>query len=271
MHSVKGPANHAGVGREVEERPGERIAKVIARAGVASRRDAERLIAQGRVSVNGKLLESPAIRIVAGDEIRIDGKALPRAEMTRLWRYHKPPGLLVSHRDPRGRPTVFQSLPGDMPRVVSVGRLDFTSEGLLLLTNDGELERKLELPATGWIRRYRVRVHGDVTQTALDDLKNGLTIAGTRYGAIDATIERQKARHLWLMIALREGKNREIRRVCEHLGLTVRRLIRVSFGPFQLGNLPRGEVGEVPHRVLREQLGPFISGITEESGAHRRR
>ncbi len=251
-------------------RPGERIAKVIARAGVASRRDAERLIAEGRVSVNGKPLASPTTKIVDGDEVRIDGAALPHAERTRLWRYHKPPGVMVSHRDPKGRPTVFQRLPGHLPRVVSVGRLDFNTEGLLLLTNDGELERHLELPATGWVRRYRVRVQGRVGPAALAELKNGPVIAGIRYGAIDASIERAKGSHLWLLFALTEGKNREIKRVCEHLGLTVRRLIRVSFGPFQLGQLEPGEVEEVSPRVLREQLGALAGQAKERSPARRR-
>ena len=253
-----------------ETRRGERIAKVIARAGVASRRDAERLIAAGRVTLNGKVLDSPATRIEAGDEIRIDGKALATAQATRLWRYHKPPGLMVSHRDPRGRPTVFQNLPGHLPRVVSVGRLDFTSEGLLLLTNDGELKRLLELPATGWVRRYRVRVRGSATPAQLDSLKEGLTIGDMRYGAITASIERQAGSHQWLLFALAEGKNREIRRICEHLGLTVRRLIRLSFGPFQLGGLPPGEVEEISPRVVREQLGSLLTQRKEQHRAHRR-
>ncbi len=253
-----------------ETKRGERVAKVIARAGAASRRDAERLIAAGRVAVNGTILVSPAVRIEAGDEISIDGKALATAEATRLWRYHKPPCLMVSHRDPRGRPTVFQSLPGHLPRVVSVGRLDFTSEGLLLLTNDGEIKRLLELPATGWVRRYRVRVRGQATQARLDGLKEGLVIGDIRYGAIAASIERQAGSHQWLLFALAEGKNREVRKVCEHLGLTVSRLIRVSFGPFQLGGLPPGQVEEVSPRVLREQLGSLLTQSKDEPRAHRR-
>jgi 23S rRNA pseudouridine2605 synthase len=253
MGTVKSPANPGG--RASPATSGERIAKVIARAGVTSRREAERLIAEGRVSVNGRPLASPATRILAGDAVTIDGVALPVAQRTRLWRYHKPAGLVVSHRDPQGRPTVFQNLPADLPRVVSVGRLDFNSEGLLLLTNDGELERRLELPATGWVRRYRVRVQGQITQARLDALKSGVTIEGMRYGPIEAVIERPAGTHVWLQFGLREGKNREIRRICDHLGLTVRRLIRVAFGPFELGRLARGEVEEVPARVLRDQLG----------------
>jgi 23S rRNA pseudouridine2605 synthase len=253
MSTVKSRSVHPG--REDPPPAGERIAKVIARAGVASRREAERLIAEGRVSVNGRPLTSPATRVVAGDAVTIDSIALPAAEKTRLWRYHKPAGLVVSHRDPQGRSTVFQNLPGDMPRVLSVGRLDFNSEGLLLLTNDGELKRRLELPATGWVRRYRVRAQGKTRQDVLDALKNGITIDGMHYGAIEATIERRAGTHVWLQFALREGKNREIRQICTHLGLTVRRLIRVSYGPFQLGHLAKGQVEEVPARVLRDQLG----------------
>jgi len=241
--------------KESEKRPGERIAKVIARAGVCSRRDAERLIAEARVKINGEIVDTPARKVEPADLVEVNGTALPAREASRLWRYHKPAGLIVSHRDPKGRQSVFDVLPKDLPRVVSIGRLDFTTEGLLLLTNDGELERKLELPATGWTRRYRVRVHGTVEQPALDRLKQGIMIAGIRYGPIEARIERQQGTNSWVSFALKEGKNREIKRVCEHLGLQVNRLIRISFGPFQLGDLPKGEVEEVPARILRDQLG----------------
>jgi 23S rRNA pseudouridine2605 synthase len=244
--------------RQDQGGPLERIAKVIARAGVCSRRDAERLIAEGRVTLNGERVDTPAVTVRPEDRIAVNGRALPMAEASRLWRYHKPRGLIVSHRDPRGRPTVFEALPKNLPRVVSVGRLDFNTEGLLLLTNDGALERKLELPATGWTRRYRVRAHGNVDQAALDRLKQGITIDGVRYGPIEARIERRQASNLWLIFALREGKNREIKRVCDQLGLEVNRLIRISYGPFQLGELERGTIEEVPAKVLREQLGGLI-------------
>ncbi len=234
---------------------GERIAKVIARAGYCSRREAERLIEQGRVTLDGRKLNSPAVNVAPGQKITVDGKALGAAEPTRLWRYHKPRGLVTSHRDEAGRPTVFDDLPRDLPRVVSVGRLDLNSEGLLLLTNDGGLARRLELPATGWSRRYRVRVHGRVDAAALAKLARGITIDGVRYGAITAQLDTQAATNAWLSVSLREGKNREVRRVMEHLGLTVNRLIRVSFGPFQLGTLKPGEVREVPRKVLADQLG----------------
>jgi 23S rRNA pseudouridine2605 synthase len=235
--------------------PGERIAKVMARAGLCSRRDAERLIAEGRVTLNGAILATPAVNVAPGDSVLVDGKPLPDAERVRLWRYHKPAGLVVSNRDPRGRPTVFDRLPPELPRVVSVGRLDLNTEGLLLLTNDGALARELELPATGWLRRYRVRAFGTVDQAALDRLKGGITIDGVRYGPIEAKLERVQGGNAWLLFGLREGKNREVKKVCEHLGLQVNRLIRVSFGPFMLGELPRGAVEEVHPRVLREQLG----------------
>jgi 23S rRNA pseudouridine2605 synthase len=237
---------------------GQRIAKVIARAGICSRRDAERLISEGRVTVNGVRIATPAIRIKPDDQVEVDGKTLPASEQTRLWRYHKPPGLIVSHRDPKGRPTVFDALPETIPRVVSVGRLDFNSEGLLLLTNDGELERRLELPATKWTRRYRVRVHGEIDERALAELKKGVEVGDLRYGPIEANLERRQGGNAWLAFSLREGKNREIKRICEHLSLQVNRLIRISFGPFQLGDLKRGEMEEISPRVLREQLGSMI-------------
>jgi len=233
----------------------ERIAKVLARAGLCSRRDAERWIAEGRVAVNGKRLASAAVNVDATDIITVDGKPIPAKEPTRLFRYHKPRGLIVAARDPRGRPTVFDNLPAELPRVVSVGRLDLDSEGLLLLTNDGELKRRLELPATGWTRRYRVRVHGAVDAAALASLAEGIAIAGIRYGPVRAALERQQGGNAWITMSLTEGKNHEVRRICEHLGWPVSRLIRVAYGPFQIGSLAPGAVEEVPAKVLREQLG----------------
>jgi 23S rRNA pseudouridine2605 synthase len=238
-----------------EPKTGERIAKVIARAGVCSRRDAEKLIEAGRVAVNGNAITSPALNVSDDVIVTIDGKPIPSLLPTKLWRYHKPAGLVTSHRDPEGRPTVFASLPPSLPRVVSVGRLDINSEGLLLLTNDGELARRLELPAQGWTRRYRVRVHGDVTQKDLDRLANGVTVEGVRYGPVTAELERTKGHNSWATVSLKEGKNREVKRLMEHLGLKVARLIRVSFGPFHLGHLPEGQVDEIPGKVWREQLG----------------
>lgn len=235
--------------------PGDRIAKVIARAGVCSRRDAERLIAEGRVAVNGEIATTPAIRIGPDQVVSIDGKPLTEPERSRLWRYHKPPGLVTTHRDPQGRGTVFNNLPKHLPRVVSVGRLDFNSEGLLLLTNDGALARRLELPATGWLRRYKVRVHGLVEPVRLAALEKGVTIDGIAYGPVRAQLERQQGSNAWVALSLREGKNREVRRVLEHLGYPVTRLIRLSYGPFQLGHLERGAVEEVPKSVLADQLG----------------
>jgi 23S rRNA pseudouridine2605 synthase len=241
---------------------GERIAKVIARAGLASRREAEDWIAAGRVAVNGAVIHSPALNVSARDRISIDGEPLPARERTRVFLYHKPRGLLTSHGDTRGRATIFQNLPKGLPRLISVGRLDFNTEGLLLLTNDGELARVLELPATGWLRRYRVRAHGSIMQPKLDALRAGVTIDGIHYGAIEATLDRVQGSNLWLTFAIREGKNREVRNVLGHLGLAVTRLIRVSFGPFQLGELREGEVAEVRTRVLREQLGERVVALS---------
>ena len=235
-------------------RVGERIAKFLARAGIASRRAAEAMIAAGRVVHNGGIVTHPATFIAPGDIVLVDGRAVAMPERTRLWRYHKPSGLVTTHRDPEGRPTVFEKLPPTLPRVISVGRLDLTSEGLLLLTNDGALARLLELPATGWIRRYRVRVYGAVDPAALAALARGPTIEGVRYGPIEAGLDSRKGENAWLSVALREGRNREIRKVMAALGLAVTRLIRISYGPFQLGLLPRGAVEEIPARVLREQL-----------------
>ena len=237
------------------EEKGERIAKRLARAGLCSRRDAERWIEAGRVVVNGSKLDSPACVVKPSDIIVVDGQPLGEPERTRLWRYHKPSGLVTTHRDPEGRTTVFEKLPEGMARVVSVGRLDLNSEGLLLLTNDGELARKLELPSNNWLRRYRVRVHGEVRPDALAKLAHGVTVEGVAYGAIEATLDRQQGANAWLTVSLREGKNREIRRVMEFLGWPVTRLIRVSYGPFQLGALEEGAVEEVPGKVLREQMG----------------
>ncbi len=235
-----------------------RIAKMIARAGVCSRRDAERLIEAGRVVVNGKKLKSPALNVSERDEILVDDKPLPQKQPVRLWRYHKPRGRVTSHKDPQGRPTVFDSLPDHLPRVISVGRLDYNTEGLMLLTTDGGLARHLELPSTGWRRRYRVRAFGKITQAELDGLKKGITIDKVRYGPIEAQIERDGA-NSWINMSISEGKNREIRRVLEHLGLQVSRLIRLSYGPFQLNELTVGAVEEVKRRVLAEQLGKKLT------------
>ncbi len=238
---------------------GERIAKVMARAGLCSRRDAEAWILEGRVKVDGKVLETPAFCVTSQNRIVVDGTPLPQAEPTRLWLYHKPRGLVTTHKDEMGRQTIFQALPEDLPRVISVGRLDLNSEGLILLTNDGELARHLELPATGWIRRYRVRLHGHVDTESLKKLEKGLTIEGVHYGSIIATLDRQQGDNAWLTVSLQEGKNRELRRVFEFLGWPVARLIRVSYGPFQLGTLAQGDVKSVPSRMLKEQIGHFLS------------
>ncbi|MCX5497356.1 pseudouridine synthase [Kaistia dalseonensis] len=243
----------------------DRIAKVLARAGLCSRRDAERWITEGRVALNGKVLTSPAVNVGPNDVVEVDGKPLPQKERTRLWLYHKPRGLVTTARDPEGRPTVFDSLPDHLPRVIAVGRLDINTEGLLLLTNDGGLARVLELPSTGWLRRYRVRAWGsEVLQPDLDKLKDGVTIDGVMYGAIEATLDRIQGTNLWISLGLREGKNREVKKVLASLGLEVSRLIRVSYGPFQLGDLPEGQAVEIRGRVLRDQLGPKLAN---DSGA----
>lgn len=238
---------------------GERIAKRIARAGLASRRDAERMIAEGRVKLNGRVVATPATLVAPNDRIEVDGERLAERERTRLWLFNKPKGLVTTNRDPEGRATIFSALSPDMPRVMTVGRLDINTEGLLLLTNDGGLARVLELPATGWLRRYRVRAHGETDQAQLDRLRRGVTIDGMIYGAVEARLDRVQGSNIWLTVGLREGKNREVKRVLEHLGLGVNRLIRISYGPFQLGDLKPGEIEEVRGRVLRDQLGEKLA------------
>jgi 23S rRNA pseudouridine2605 synthase len=233
---------------------GERIAKWLAHAGVASRRDVERMITEGRIRLNNAPVTHPATFVAAGDIVLVDGAPVAPPGRARLFRYHKPAGLVTTHRDPEGRPTVFERLPAGLPRVVSVGRLDLASEGLLLLTNDGALARRLELPANGWLRRYRVRVFGAPEPARLASLAQGVTVEGVRYGPIEAGLDSRKGDNAWITVALREGRNREVRRVMAHLGFSVSRLIRVAYGPFQLGRLPEGAVEEVPAKVLREQL-----------------
>ena len=251
---------------QAEGPTGERIAKAIARAGLCSRREAESWIAAGRVAINGEVVASPARNVTPADRISVDGQPLPSRERTRLFLYHKPRGLLTSHADPGGRPTIFSALPKGLPRLISVGRLDINTEGLLLLTNDGSLARVLELPATGWLRRYRVRALGRVAQDKLARLTAGITIDGIRYGPIEATLDRAQGSNVWLTFAIREGKNREVKNVLGHLGLKVNRLIRVSFGPFQLGELPVGAIVEVKTRTLRDQLGEEIAADVDFSG-----
>ncbi|PST26266.1 pseudouridine synthase [Mesorhizobium plurifarium] len=236
----------------------QRISKILSRAGVASRRDVERMIMEGRVSLNGVVLDTPVVNATLADRIEVDGHPIRGIERTRLWLYHKPAGLVTTNADPEGRPTVFENLPEDLPRVLSVGRLDINTEGLLLLTNDGGLARVLELPSTGWLRRYRVRAHGEIDQAALDRLKEGIAVEGVLYGAIEATLDRVQGSNVWITMGLREGKNREIKNVLGALGLDVNRLIRISYGPFQLGELPIGQVQEIRGRTLREQLGPRL-------------
>ncbi|MGG5812518.1 pseudouridine synthase, partial [Falsiroseomonas sp. CW058] len=256
-------------GAEDAPERGERIAKFLARCGVASRRDAEKLIAEGKVKLNGKAVAGPATFVAPGDRVAVEGKAVTPPERTRLFRHHKPDGLVTTHRDPQGRPTVFERLPPAIGRVVSIGRLDLTSEGLLLLTNDGALARKLELPSNGWLRRYRVRVFGHVDEKALAALARGVTIEGVAYGPIEAGLDSRQGANAWLTVSLKEGKNREIRRVMAHLGLQVTRLIRTAYGPFQLGQLPKGAVEEVHPKVLREQLGIGETPAKRQRGAQR--
>ena len=269
--AAKGPPKGGKPGGKpaaaAEPKRTERIAKAMARAGIASRREVERLIGLGRVAVNGKILDTPATLVTREDVITVDGKPIGAAQATRVWRYHKPSGLVTSHGDPQGRPTVFDALPSSLPRVISVGRLDLNTEGLLILTNDGELSRALELPSTELVRQYRARARGRVTQAQLDTLKDGVTVDGVRYGPVVATLDKAKEKadsdgkgpaNLWISVSITEGKNREVRKVLEHLGLTVNRLIRLAYGPFQLGTLPVGAVEEVGPRVIREMLGQYI-------------
>jgi len=271
MHSRRGPKakrakqkpQPAVISTDESDKP-ERIAKRMARAGLCSRREAETWIAAGRVSVNGKLLETPAFTVTLKDRIEVDGNLISAKERTRLWLFHKPAGTVTTNRDPEGRKTVFEALPDGLPRLLTVGRLDINTEGLLLMTNDGGLSRELELPTTGWLRRYRVRVHGKVNEQELEKLKEGIAVDGVLYGAIDATLEHLQGTNSWLNVSLREGKNREIKNVLGHLGLDVSRLIRISFGPFQLGDLPGGAIREIRSRMLREQLG---NALIERSGA----
>ena len=238
-----------------DAKSGERLSKIIARAGICSRRDAEKLIADGRVTLNGEKVKEQGVKAGENDIIAVDNKPLLEPEPSRLWRYNKPAGLVTTHRDPEGRPTVFMNLPKHLPRVVSVGRLDVNSEGLLLLTNDGELARKLELPAAGWTRKYRARLFGKVKQEELDKLARGVTIAGVKYEPAIVDLERSKGMYSWASVSLKEGKNREVKRLMEHLGLKVARLIRVQYGPFHLGQLEEGAVEEIGSKVWREQLG----------------
>jgi 23S rRNA pseudouridine2605 synthase len=251
-----------------------RIAKAMARSGLCSRREAERWIEEGRVAVNGSVIRSPALDVGPDDRVMVDGKPLPGAEPPKLWRYHKPRGLVTTHRDPEGRETVFDKLPASLGRVISVGRLDVTSEGLLLITNDGALARHLELPSTGWLRRYRVRAHGRVTPAALERLKDGIEVEGVKYGPIEAHLDKEQGANVWLTLGLREGKNREVRKVLAALGLDVNRLIRISYGPFQLLDLAPGGVEPVRRRVLVEQLGPRLArelGLMQAADSDRER
>jgi 23S rRNA pseudouridine2605 synthase len=249
---------------------GDRIAKVIARAGIASRRDAEKIIEAGRVSVNGMFISSPALNVLSSDRIVVDGKELRSPEPARLWLYHKPIGLVTTTRDEQGRTTIFDELPPELPRVMSVGRLDLNSEGLLLLTNDGGLKRKLELPSTGWLRKYRVRVNGRPQEKTFEPLRKGIVIEGEKFQPMQISIDRQQGANAWLTVGLREGKNREIRRAMEAVSLSVNRLLRVSYGPFQLGNLKSGEVEEVRRKVLRDQLGLDAESFEETPKPKRR-
>jgi 23S rRNA pseudouridine2605 synthase len=228
----------------------ERLAKRIAGAGVCSRREAEKLIEEGRVKVNGKTVKTPAFNVTADDAVIVNGKLLAAQDKVRLWLYHKPAGLITTHKDPQGRPTVFEALPKGMPRVISIGRLDLNSEGLLLLTNSGDLARKLELPSTGWIRRYRARVFGKITPAMIAEMKKGIVAQGVHYGSVEAVIDSEKGDNTWLTVALTEGKNREIRKIFEHFGCKVSRLLRTSYGPFQLGSLSKGDIKEVTSKVL---------------------
>ena len=255
----KDPSGRRRGGQALPDAP-ERVARALARAGIASRREAERLIEAGRVALNGQVLTSPAVNVGPGDILTLDGAPIADREPPRLWRYHKPAGLITSHKDPKGRPTVFERLPPDLPRVISIGRLDLNSEGLLLLTNDGDLARQLELPSSGIVRRYRARAYGRTTQEKLDTLKDGMVVDGVAYGPIDAKLERGPGSNLWIGLSLAEGKNREVRKVLEALGMKVNRLIRVAYGPLELGDLQPGEVEEVPARRLKQMLQDGFAG-----------
>ena len=246
---------------------GERIAKVLSRAGIASRREAERMIEGGRVAVDGRTITSPALNVRPDNRITVDGKDVAAPEPARLWLYHKPTGLVTTDRDEKGRKTIYDALPEDMPRVMSIGRLDINSEGLLLLTNDGAIKRRLELPSTGWLRRYRVRLNGRPTDAQLEPLRQGITAEGENFQPMQVTLDRQQGANAWLTIGLREGKNREIRRALAELGFTVNRLIRISYGPFQLGELKSGTVEEIRRRVLRDQLGLEAPAEAAKTGA----
>ena len=261
------PIPEPGAGQAADS--SERVAKALARAGVASRRDVEKLIAEGRVKLNGEVLTTPAVKVGAGDVLSVDGRTVAAAEAARVWRYHKPVGLVTTHKDPRNRPTVFEHLPPGLPRVISVGRLDLSSEGLLLLTNDGELARALELPANALVRRYRARARGrGVTQVSLDRLRDGIVVDGIAYGPIDARLEESHTggANQWIMVTLAEGKNREVRKVLDHLGLEVNRLIRLNYGPFELGRLKPGEAEEVAPRTVRDRLGPLLAASAVPQG-----
>ena len=255
---------------------GDRIAKVIARAGIASRREAERMIEAGRVTVNGKTIDRAALNVTGKDKITVDGRVLGDPEPPRLWLYHKPTGLVTTTRDEQGRATIYDELPEDLPRVMSVGRLDLNSEGLLLLTNDGGIKRKLELPSTGWLRKYRVRIKGRPADDTFEPLRRGLNVEGEHFQPMTVTLDRQQGANAWVTVSIREGKNREIRRAMEFVGLSVNRLIRVSYGPFQLGQLKPGKVEEIRPRILRDQLGleseqPAKSGQTRPKPVRKRR
>ena len=254
----------------MKQKKGERIAKYLARAGVASRREVERMIAAGRIAIDGKALTSPALNVTGAEAITVDGKPVDAPGPARLWRYHKPSGLVTTAKDEKGRATVFDRLPEGMPRVMSIGRLDLNSEGLLLLTNDGELKRKLELPSTGWVRKYRVRANGVPSEAGLEKLRAGITIEGERFQPMSISVDRQQGANCWLTVGLREGKNREIRRALNDIDLAVNRLIRVSYGPFQLGDLPKGEVEEVKQRVMREQIGGGKSAKQTDTRSRRK-
>lgn len=253
----RGPSGTKAAAKPTGDRPaGDRIAKVLSRAGIASRRDAEKMITAGRVSVNGQILTSPALNVTGRDVIEVDGKRIAEKEPERIWLYHKPVGRVTTHRDEQDRPTIFDDMPEDMPKhVLTVGRLDLNSEGLLLLTNDGEVKRRLELPSTGWVRKYRVRVNGRPTEDTFTPLRRGITVDGERFAPMTISLDRQQGANAWITVSLSEGKNREIRRAMAAVELTVNRLIRVSYGPFQLGDLKPGEVDELRRRVVRDQLG----------------